>query len=206
MKKLFIILLLIATPIANAKSVCEKFFEKNNIAFRHKTNMDKVLVEFSLTQSPNFDLKEKKSWDWENRYSGFTDWQKCNSGDMGEVKVEYRPWRDKDRRFGVYRDYFCNGKRIFTRDKESNPFSGATWYSFEWYDSNGNKWYTQDWKENRRTTGNYEWTSTECVQRLDGYYTDFQSTLYHQYNKTLDQNWAARIDKRKFYQKLKPKF
>ena len=157
-----------------------------NYAYRHKENMDQVSIEYSFKTNGKFDKTEKKTWS--NRYSSFTDWQKCDS-----AYLDGSP---------DYGEYYCNGKILF--DLDFNEYSGT--YRFDWKDSNGNWWYTyelEDYKKGYRNT--YKWVSTKCMIR-DGYYTDWKTTLYQQYNETLDEHWAALVMKRKFYERVTPQF
>ena len=89
MKRLLLPILAVLTlPTAlNAKSVCEKYFEGNNIAYRGfrvedpPSHLPTVPIEFSTnrTYESQFDPTEKKNWP--ERYSHFTDLKKCKSAD-----------------------------------------------------------------------------------------------------------------------------
>ena len=156
-----------------------------NYAYRHKENMDQVSIEYSFKTNGKFDKTEKKTWS--NRYSSFTDWQKCDSSYKDGIFLE---------------KYYCNGKFLFSID----PIEFFGLYNFYWKDSNGNGWYTyakDDIEKGYRNT--YKWVSTKCMIR-DGYYTDWTTKLHHQYNETLDDHWATLVKIRKFYSRVIPQF
>ena len=148
--------------------------------------MDQVSIEYSFKTNGKFDKTEKKTWS--NRYSSFIDWQKCDSASIGGSQG--------------YESYYCNGK-IFIKKVYHLVLGGM---GLDWYDSNGNTWFTyqlRDFEKGYKNT--YSWVSTKCMIR-DGYYTDWTTTLYQQYNETLDEHWAALVTKRKFYARVIPQF
>ena len=129
---------------------------------------------------------EKKTWS--NRYSSFTDWQKCDSA-----------YLDGSPNYG---EYYCNGKILF--DLDFNEWLGS--YRFDWKDSNGNWWSTYELKDHEKAYRNtFRWVSKEC-RIYDGRYSDWTTTLYHQYNETLDEHWATLVNIRKFYSRVTPQF
>ena len=163
-KKFLIILLLSITPIANAKSVCEKYFADNNIAYRKFIAEDPpsvlptVSIEYSLNQTFDSGAQEyqnKKTWT--ERYYYFSDWKKCKSADISNPN-----------NFGDFTNItlFCDGRKIFSisRSKYDLRDSGLSFAKFVWYDRNG---------ENCNTSGYQQsWVSSKCIE-----YNDFFTIL-----------------------------
>ena len=183
MTKFLIILFFLISPLARAGSVCREYFEENNKAF--KIRKEKVSIEYSFKLYGKYDKTREITWS--NRYSNFINWQKCDSA-----------YLDGSVRLGKY---YCNGKLLFEIDEDWRRN-----YHFDWYDSNDNLWSTYTSGNEKEGYANTpSWISTKCIIR-DGYYTDSRTTLYPQYNKKLDQHWAALVEIRKFYEIIIPQF
>ena len=78
-------------------------------------------------------------------------------------------------------------------------------YKFIWYDLNKEPWYTFERGSGKDFQNTHRWVSNKCIAR-DGYYSDWETTLYHQYNTDLNQDWAALVEIRKFYEIVTPQF
>ena len=152
--------------------------------------MDQFSIEYSFKKSGKFE-EVQKNINWSDRYSSFIDWQKCDSVSFSKNGLD-----------DMYDGYNCNGKK-FLFIKGPN---------LVWFDLEGNMWKTYAYRDYEaslleeygyKTTFKYE--SNKCEVR-DGYYTDRYITLFHQYNVTLDQYWAAIIEKRSFYEIVTPQF
>ena len=198
LKKLLIILYLIANPIVNAKSVCEKYFEGNNIAYRGfraedpPSHLPTVSIEFSTnrTYDGQFDPTEKKTWtEW---YYHFTDWKKCETA-YYKILGNYKGFK-KD-------TFFCDDRKLFKISKQDRGY-----YDFTWYDRNGEYWETTGYsKSYNQALNEQSWVSTNC-QEYNGYYHDSRWVLYYQFNEVLNTNWAAIIMVRSWYRIIKPDF
>ena len=123
--------------------------------------MDRITIEYSFKPNGKFNMTEKKTWS--NRYSSFIDWQKCDTAS----------W---DSYWGGGK-YYCNGKLFF--ENEYDLVNGA--YKFIWYDLNKEPWYTFERGSGKDFQNTHRWVSNKCIAR-DGYYSDWETTLYHQYN------------------------
>ncbi|MCR8540586.1 MAG: hypothetical protein JJ848_009575 [Prochlorococcus marinus CUG1439] len=202
--------------MANANA-CFNYLKKNNIGY--KRNKDKVYVEYSFN---SIGKPHTKNNTLSNKYSGFRDWKKCKSPKLEEREVVRGRWR-----YDIS-DVYCNNNRklFFKMTGSAYPFlkgyATKDFHRYAWYDHNGNLerardyrkdflWY--DRKGNEWETGNIRtsiWESTSC-QLMKGvfgktFYTDFETTLYHQKNYDLDQYWAAIVTKKRFYEVINPKF
>ena len=202
MKRLLLPLLAaLALPTAiNAKSVCEKYFEGNNIAYREfraedpPSHLPTVSIEFSTnrTYESQFDPTEKKKW--AERYSHFTDWKKCKSADY-EIP-DFSEGFEKN-------TFFCDGRKLFKIRKAVLLYSH---YTFEWYDRNGEYWETTGYsKSYNKNLNTQSWVSSNC-QEYNGYYHDSKWRLFYQFNESLNTNWAAIISVRSWYRIIKPDF
>ena len=153
--------------------------------------MDQVTIEYSFKPDGKFDMTETEKKTWSNRYSSFIDWQKCNTADV--------KWG-----WNGGGDYYCNGKLFFDNWYRQFIREYGTWV-FTWYDSNNNSWSTWERGEGKDFKNSKRWFSTRCL--LDGdYYWDSMSTLYHQYNEDLNQDWAAFVQVKFFYEIVTPQF